>query len=313
VKTENREISNLEKGPAGSKQFHGLGFHDFQFSRSPMTYIDTHVHFWDQRVLPYPWLAEVPSIAHPHTPAELHAEAVPDFPSRMVFVECGAPGLDEVNWVTRLAAHEPRLAGIVAKIAVNAGAETTAAIAILKRNPLVRGVRHLIQGEMDPNFCARPEFIAGVRAVGAAGLSFDLCCRHHQLGAVVRLVTSCPDTRFILDHFGKPDIRSGQLDPWRRHITDLAALPNVDCKLSGLVTEADHAAWTSDHLRPYVDHVLATFGPHRLLFGGDWPVVKLAAPYTRWLDTARALVSHLAPPAQAAILHDNALRVYRLA
>ena len=90
-------------------------------------------------------------------------------------------------------------------------------------------------------------------------------------------------------------------------------LPNVDCKLSGLITEADHAAWTIDHLRPYVDHVLATFGPHRLLFGGDWPVVKLAGTYARWLDTARALVSHLSPPAQAAVFHDNALRVYRLA
>jgi len=278
-----------------------------------MSFIDTHVHFWDQRVMPYPWLVEVPAIAGPHTPAELQAEAGADHPAKMVFVECGAPGLDEVQWVTQLAAREPRIAGIVAKIPVNAGAQTTAAIAALQQNPLVRGARHLIQGESDPDFCTRPEFIAGVRALGAAGLSFDICCRHHQLGAVVRLVAACPGTRFILDHFGKPDIRSGLLDPWRQHITELAARPNVDCKLSGLVTEADHTAWTSDHLRPYVNHVLATFGPHRLLFGGDWPVVKLAAPYTRWLDTARALVSHLSPPAQTAIFHDNALRVYRLA
>lgn len=275
-------------------------------------YIDTHVHFWDQRLLPYPWLVEVPSIAGPHTPADLQAEAGAQLPAKIVFVECGAPGLEEVQWVTRLAASEPRIAGIVAKIAVNAGPATTAALATLQQNPLVRGVRHLIQGEPDPEFCMRPEFVAGVRALGAAGLSFDLCCKHHQLAGVVRLVRACPNTRFILDHFGKPDIQSGLLDPWRRHITDLAALPNVDCKLSGLVTEASLTQWTVDDLRPYVDHVLATFGPHRLLFGGDWPVVKLAAPYTRWLDTARTLVSHLSPPAQAAIFHDNALRVYRL-
>jgi L-fuconolactonase len=275
-------------------------------------FIDSHVHFWDQRLLPYPWLVGVPSIAGPHTPAELRAEAAPEFPTKIVFVECGAPGLDEVKWITRLAAREPRLAGIVARIPVNAGPATTAAIAEVKLNPLVRGVRHLIQGEPDPDFCTRPEFVAGVRALGAAGLSFDLCCHHHQLDGVVRLVRTCPGTRFLLDHFGKPDIKGGQLDPWRRHITDLAALPNVDCKLSGLVTEADHEHWTAADLRPYVDHVLATFGPHRLLFGGDWPVVKLAASYTRWLDTARALVSHLSPPAQAAVFHDNALRVYRL-
>jgi L-fuconolactonase len=227
-------------------------------------------------------------------------------------VECGAPGLDEVKWITQLAAAEPRLAGIVAKISVDAGARTQEAIALLQQNPLVRGVRHLIQGELEPDFCVRPEFIAGVRALAGAGFSFDLCCRHHQLAAVVRLVAACPNTRFILDHFGKPDIKAGLLEPWSRLITDLAALPNVDCKLSGLITEADHRAWTIDDLRPYVDHVLATFGPHRLLFGGDWPVVKLAGSYTRWLDTARALVSHLSPQAQAAIFHDNALRVYRL-
>jgi len=275
-------------------------------------YIDSHVHFWDQRVLPYPWLVNVPDIAGPHTPAELHAEAGKDLPAQMVFVECGAPGPEEVAWIGQLAVHEPRLAGIVAKIEVNAGQATTRAIASLKRHPLVRGARHLIQDGVDPNFCLHAEFVAGVRALGAAGLSFDLCCRHHQLDAVALLVEQCPDTRFILDHFGKPDIAAGRLDPWREHIAALAALPNVDCKLSGLITEADHNAWTIDDLRPYVNHVLATFGPGRLLFGGDWPVVKLAGAYVRWLDTARTLVSHLSPAAQAAVFHDNALRVYRL-
>ena len=128
------------------------------------TFIDTHVHFWDQRLLPYPWLVEVPAIAGPHTPAELHAEAGASLPARMVFVECGAPGLEEVKWITQLAATEPRIAAIVAKIPVNAGAGTSAAIAALRQNPLVRGARHLIQGEPAPDFCTRPEFIAGVRA-----------------------------------------------------------------------------------------------------------------------------------------------------
>jgi len=275
-------------------------------------FIDTHVHFWDQRVLPYPWLATVPAIAGPHTPAELHAETGDRCPEKIVFVECGAPGLDEVDWIAQLAVHEPRIAGLVAKIPVDAGPATTRAIAALQRQPLVRGVRHLIQDEPDPGFCLRPEFLAGVRALGAAGLSFDLCCRHHQLDAVGRLVAECPGTRFILDHFGKPDIQHALRDPWHGHIAALARLPNVDCKLSGLITEASHAAWTIDDLRPYVNHVLATFGPGRLLFGGDWPVVKLAGSYVRWLDTAHALVSHLSPADRAAVFHDNAVRVYRL-
>jgi L-fuconolactonase len=281
---------------------------------SPMSFsfVDSHVHFWDQAVLPCPWLAEVPVIAGRHSPAELHAEAGPGWPDKIVFVECGAPWLDEVKWVEQLATREPRIKAIVAKCMMNEGPATLAALAELGRHPLVRGVRHLIQHEPDPDFCARPEFIAGVRAVGAAGLSFDLCCFHHQMPAVIRLVRSCPGTRFILDHFGKPGIRDGLLDPWRAQLTELAAMPHVDCKLSGLITEASHTAWTIDHLRPYVDHVLGAFGPGRLLFGGDWPVAKLAGAYPRWLDTARALVSPLSSADQAAIFQHNAERVYRL-
>lgn len=275
-------------------------------------FIDAHMHFWDRQVLPYPWLDEVPAIAGRHTPDEIREEAAGRLPERIVFVECGAPGREEVGWVGQLAAREPRIAAIVAKCPVNEGAATTAALAELRLHPLVRGVRHLIQHEPDPGYCARPEFIAGVRAAGAAGLSFDLCCFHHQLPAVVRLVRACPDTRFILDHCGKPGIRAGLLDPWREHLRELAALPNVDCKLSGLITEADHAAWTPAQLRPYVDHALAVFGPGRLLFGGDWPVAKLAGSYPRWLDTARDLVSHLSAAEQDAIFRRNALRVYRL-
>jgi L-fuconolactonase len=274
--------------------------------------IDSHVHFWDQQALPYPWLTEVPAIAGRHTPKELREEAGAALPDQMVFVECGAPRIDEVRWVEQLAASDLRIGAIVAKCPMDAGDETEAVIAELGHHRLVRGVRHLIQHEPAPDFCARPEFIAGVRRLGPAGLSFDLCCFHHQLPAVIRLVQACPDTRFILDHFGKPGIRAGLLDPWREHIRQLAALPNVDCKLSGLITEADHAAWTPDHLRPYVDHVLATFGPSRLLFGGDWPVAKLAGAYPRWLDTARQLVSHIPPEGQAAIFGGNARRVYRL-
>ena len=285
---------------------------DFKISGG-FSFIDSHVHFWDQRVLPYPWLVEVPTIAGPHTPADLQVEAKEEYPAQIVFVECGAPGPAEVKWIEELAAREPRITGIVAKIPVNAGPATTLAIAGLKRHPLVKGVRHLIQDEPDPRFCLTPAFLAGVRAVGAARLTFDLCCRHHQLAAVVELVRECPDTRFILDHCGKPAIKAGLLDPWRGHLTALAALPNVDCKLSGLITEADHAAWTLDDLRPYVNHVLATFGPDRLLFGGDWPVAKLAGAYPRWLNAARALVSHLSSTEQAAIFAGNAMRVYRLA
>jgi L-fuconolactonase len=234
-----------------------------------------------------------------------------NLPEKIVFVECGAPWLDEVKWVEQLAAREPCIVGIVAKIAIDAGAQTTADIAKLRKHPLVRGVRHHFE-HAPLDYCARPEFIAGVLQLAAAGLSFDICCKHPQLPAVIELVRHCPQVNFILDHGGKPGIRAGLLDPWRGHIRTLASFPNVAGKLSGLVTEADHKQWTPEQLQPYVTHLLETFGPARLLFGGDWPVAKLACGYVRWLELARRFTAHLDPSAQAAIFHDNAVRVYRI-
>ena len=149
-----------------------------------------------------------------------------------------------------------------------------------------------------------------MRRVGEHGWTFDLCARHPQLPACIELVRACPGTSFVLDHAGKPDIRRGVLDPWRAHIAELARLPNVVCKLSGLVTEADPATWTPAALRPYVDHLLSCFGAERLLFGSDWPVVDLAASYQRWLETALELLAPLPAGARAAVLSGNARRVY---
>ena len=276
--------------------------------------VDAHVHFWDGARLPYPWLADVPAIAAPHTPDELVREPGAPLPEAIVFVESAvapARALDEVVWVEALAAREPRIAAIVAQVAVDRGGETEAALAALARHALVRGVRHNLQDYADPGHCLRPAFLDGVRAAGARGWTFDLCVRHAQLPACTALVRACPGTTFVLDHAGKPYVRGGVLDPWRQNIAALAGLPNVVCKLSGLVTEANPATWTPDALRPYVDHLLSCFGPGRLLFGSDWPVVNLAASYRRWLDAALELLAPLSAPERTAILSTNTKRVYR--
>jgi len=277
-----------------------------------MKYIDAHMHFWDRSRMPYTWLHEVPSIWHRHTPENLHEEARGDLPEKIVFVECGAPWLDEVKYVEALAQTEPRIKAIVANIRVNEGPATSAAIAELKKHPMVRGVRHLFEHEKDLEYCARPAFLAGVRELPAAGLTFDICCKHYYLPAVIEMVRQCPETRFILDHAGKPGIKAGLLDPWREHFRALAKFPNIVCKLSGLFTEADHQHWSPDQLRPYVMHLLETFGPSRLLFGGDWPVAKLACGYLRWLEIARGFAADLPAAEQSAIFFDNAERIYRI-
>ena len=280
-----------------------------------LTFVDAHCHFWDGARIAYPWLAEVPAIAGPHTPVELTTAAGARMPSQIVFVEVDADprqARDEVRWVDELAAREPRIAAIVAHVTVDRGADTDAALAALAGHARVRGVRHLIQGHPEPDYCLRPAFVAGVRRVGERGWTFDLCVKHPQLAACIALVRACPGTSFVLDHAGKPDIRRGALDPWRAHIAELARLPNVVCKLSGLVTEAEPATWTAATLRPYVAHLLGCFGPDRLLFGSDWPVVDLAASYGRWLDTALDFLAPLSPRDRAAVLSGNARRIYRL-
>ena len=286
-------------------------------SDAVLSFVDAHVHFWDGARMPYPWLVEAPAIAGKHTPVELAVEASERLPTEIVFVESAIDpmhALEEVRWVEALAARNPRVAisAIVAQVTVDRGAETEAALAALAGHALVRGVRHIIERHSEPNHCMRTAFVAGVQRVGERGWTFDLCVRPAQLPACIALVRACPRTTFVLDHAGKPDIRGGRLDPWRAHITELARLPNVVCKLSGLVTEAEPATWTPATLRPYIEHLLSCFGPARLLFGSDWPVMNLATNYRRWLETALELLELLSAGERADVLSENARRIYRL-
>ncbi|HZZ20254.1 MAG TPA: amidohydrolase family protein [Opitutaceae bacterium] len=278
-------------------------------------FTDSHVHFWDASLRRYPWLAEVPAIAGAHGPNELALESQGETPSRIVFVQADcerSSAMDEVAWVESISGSVPKTSAVVAFAPMDSGQATVEILQTLASKPLVRGVRHLIQGEADPGFCLSKEFVSGVQECGRLGLSFDLCVRHPQLASVTELVRRCPDTSFILDHAGKPDLRSAIIESWRANIADLAKLPNVTCKLSGLVTEAGTAALEIDRFEPVMAHLLATFGPSRLLFGSDWPVVKLAMPYPTWLGMAKKLLAQLSESEQSAIFSGNAARVYRL-
>ena len=171
---------------------------------------------------------------------------------KLVFVECGcaaSQSVDEARWISEIATREPRLKGIVAQASVELGAKVTHELVTLAKNPLVKGVRRNLQGETDVHFCLEPNFITGVRALAEINFTFDLCIVPHQLPAVTRLVARCPEVFFILDHVAKPAIRDQQLDPWRKNLRELAELPNVACKISGLVTEADPAALRRDRFK----------------------------------------------------------------
>jgi L-fuconolactonase len=295
--------------------------------------VDSHVHLWDPTRFRMAWLDALPHLDRPFGVAEYREHTAGIEVEAMVYLEVDvAPEykLLEAQWAVARAGEEPRLQGIVASAPLEYGAQARAFLeALVALDPprpmgaaalagaaphrrLIKGVRRLLQSEPDPRFCLQPRFIEGVQMLPDFGLSFDLCIVHTQLPATIELVQRCPATSFILDHLGKPNIRGRQLDPWRQQIQELASLPNVICKVSGAVTEADHQRWTMDDLRPYIEHVLDVFGEDRVAYGGDWPVVLNASSYRRWVETLDALTAHLSPAAKRKLWAENARRFYRL-
>ena len=278
--------------------------------------VDTHVHLWDPEHFRMPWLDGNTQLNHRFDLQE-YEEATAGQPiAAFVYLEVDvAPqyGLLEVDWVKERAAQDPRLQGIVAYAPVEFGEQARAYLdALVQRGELVKGIRRLYQGESDTSFCLRPGFVRGVQMLAEYGLSFDICITHHHLASTVEMVRRCPETSFILDHIGKPNIVGHELDPWREGIRALAELPNVICKVSGVTTEADHDSWTVEDIAPYIAHVLDCFGEDRVAFGGDWPVATLATTYQRWIDTLDQLTSDLSETAKRKLWVENASRFYRL-
>lgn len=278
--------------------------------------IDAHVHLWDPQRFRIPWIdgSELLNRRYLLDEYRAHTAGLPIEAFVYLQVEVApAYALLEAQFVAELAAEEPRLRGIVAWAPLEDGECARSYLAALTRDaPLVKGVRRIVQGEPDPRFCLRPGFVRGTQLLPEYGLSCDICINHTQLASTIELVRQCPEVQFILDHIAKPNIRSGLREPWFAEMAELAELPNVICKISGVTTEADHAGWTPDQIAPYVRHALAVFGEDRVAFGGDWPVVLLAAEYRRWAGTLDALTADMGEDARRKLWAENARRFYRL-
>jgi L-fuconolactonase len=277
--------------------------------------VDTHLHVWDPARLSYPWLKGNALLNKAYLPADYDKACVPIAVEKMVFVQAEvdfAQFRQETAWVSELAQQDRRIRGIVSWAPLENGDAARADLEQLAKNPLVKGIRRIIQFEPDIDFCLRPGFVKGVQALPDYGLSFDICINPSQLANTIELVHRCPGVQFILDHIAKPDIKHRVLEPWGRQVRELASFPNVWCKMSGLATEADHDHWTREDLKPYIDHILDVFGFERAMFGGDYPVVLQASPWTRWVETLDWALTGCSASELRKIFHDNAIAFYRL-
>ena len=277
--------------------------------------VDAHVHLYDPGVIRYGWMTGRAVLDQQRLMDQLDAARGSVEIEALVWVEVGVdPGLylQEASFVDSLARSDRRIRALVAHAPLERGTAVTPDLEKLAAHGLTRGIRRLLQDEPDDAFCLRAGFIEGVRLLARFGLSFDICVYQGQLANALELVRRCPEVCFVLDHAGKPGIRDGVMEPWRRYITELAALPNVWCKLSGLITEADHRNWNREQLRPYLDHVIGSFGCARVMFGSDWPVAEETHRYGEWVEIVDQALAGTAEDERRKVFRDNAIAFYRL-
>ncbi|MEV5878947.1 amidohydrolase family protein [Streptomyces sp. NPDC052101] len=275
--------------------------------------VDAHHHVWDLSVRDQDWIPEHSPLRRDFTLADLAPEARAAGVTRTVLVQTVTVPEETPEFLALADAHD-LVAGVVGWTDLTRPdiAEELARLRELPGGAFLKGIRHQVQGEPDPEWLLRPDVHRGLAAIAEAGLVYDLLVLPHQLPASAQAARSLPQLTFVLDHLAKPPIASGHLEPWAAGLRALAALPNTCCKLSGLVTEADPVSWTAGDLRPYADVALEAFGPDRLMFGSDWPVCTLAATYVEVRDTAGELTADLGAAERTAVYETTATRVYDL-
>jgi L-fuconolactonase len=275
--------------------------------------IDAHHHVWDPARRQHAWLEGFPTLNRRFGLDDYERETAASGVTASVLIQVLADA-DETEAFLAMVDKSDLVRGVVGwtDLTSPAAADDIARLRALPGGSLLVGIRHLVQDEPDPDWLRRADVRRGLRAVGAAGLAYDLLVRPGQLPAALEVTGDLADVRFVLDHGAKPGIAAGNREPWASLISDLAARPNVSCKVSGLVTEAG-PGWRPAHIAPYIDHLLDCFGPGRLMFGSDWPVCTLAASYAEVLDLARgALGTRLGPGELAEVFAGNTITVYGL-
>jgi len=279
-------------------------------SLSPAPRIDTHQHFWNYTPEDYSWIEPESAVARDFAPSDLQPELEAAGVEGTVLVESHSHA-SETGRLLGIAAQASFVRGVVGWLPLS-DPNVADLIDEHAANPKLRGLRHAILAEADPDFILGKDFNRGIALLESRGLRFDLLLAPGNLSRASRFVDQHPNQIFVLDHFAKPFIRDRQLEPWRTDFIELSRRPNVYCKVSGLVNEADLRSWTPSDLQPYLDVALEAFTPRRMMFGSDWPMCLLATTYAGWFSTARDWLATASLAEQNRILGGTAVEAYGL-
>jgi predicted TIM-barrel fold metal-dependent hydrolase len=278
--------------------------------------VDTHQHLWDLKHFNLPWLRKDSPLNRSFVMDDYAAATKGLNVVKAVYMEVDVEvkqQVAEAEYILEIC-RQGKAVTAAAVISGRPAADDFAKyLARFKKNPHLKGVRQVLHVDSTPaGTCLGQNFVRGLRVLDEMGLSFDLCIRHAELGDAVKLVEALPNLRFILDHCGNPDVLAKDRSRWQKDIGRLAQCKNLVCKVSGIVAGARPKTWTADDLAPFVNHVLDSFGPERVMFGGDWPVCTLRATYQQWVDALKAIVRNRPADHQRKLFHDNAVRFYGL-
>jgi L-fuconolactonase len=274
--------------------------------------IDSHQHFWHYNAERDGWITdEMAVLKRDFMPEDLLPGMLATGIDASIAVQADQSD-DETLFLLSFAERHPEIRGVIGWVDLQAD-DIEDRLRKFSQFFKLRGFRHIVQAEPDDRFLMRPEFLRGIRCLGTYGFTYDILIYAQHLPVANEFVRQCPEQKFVLDHLAKPLIKTGEIDYWARGIRAMANHPNVCCKLSGLVTEADWAKWSADDLKPYLDVVFEAFGTDRLMFGSDWPVCLLAASYERVKETIENYTRDLTSIEKAKIFGLNAARFYGLA
>lgn len=273
--------------------------------------IDSHQHFWQVGHFDYPWMSpNVEVLYRDYLPSTLEPILKEAGVTKTVLVQA-SNSLAETYWLLSLAERYPFIAGVVGWVDLQ-HPEMEEELEVLTANPKFKGVRHLVESEPADDWLVQPSVLKGLRVLEKHRVSYDLLVHTRHLKHVNNVAESCPDLRLVIDHMAKPPIAGGEMTHWATALKEVATYPNISCKLSGLLTEANHTSWTTEDLRPYVERALEFFGPKRMMFGSDWPVCLLASSYVRVLESFQSLLENLAEEDRSRIFGENVSEFYRL-